>query len=160
MIRIKGWTIGRPNQRHKARKSHKGKHNRKQRSFSPGGTGLAGANIMIKPTRRTAPTLLLLLAAALSGCARAKSCLTVETLALPSAPHAILLHWQPSPEAKSYNVHRSARPDGPYRKIGASSTTWFLDFPVSAPATLYYWVTAVNDNGEGAPSSRLTVSLR
>ena len=137
-----------------------GEHNRSKRPFPGRELKLARADILHKTARRKAPTWLVLLVAVLSGCGRAKSYLTVETMALPDVPHTILLRWQPSPRAKFYNVHRSARPGGPFRKIGTSNTASFLDFPVSEPGTLYYSVTAANDYGESEPSSRLTVSLR
>jgi fibronectin type 3 domain-containing protein len=123
---------------------------------SPREGRIASAKLMIKAT---IPTATLFAVFALSGCSAAKSYFTAETLVLSTAPHTVTLLWQPSPGAKSYNVYRASRPGDPYQKIGSSSTTSFLDSPISAPNTLYYWVTAVNEYGESAPSKRLVVSL-
>lgn len=90
------------------------------------------------------------------GCSSTR--ITAESITVPTVPHVVLLNWQPSPKAASYNIHRSPRIGGPYQKIGTSNTVTFLD-RVSEPASFYYYVTAVNQQGESAPSIRLRVSI-
>jgi fibronectin type 3 domain-containing protein len=82
-----------------------------------------------------------------------------ESISLSNVPHAVDLNWEPSAKADSYNIYRAPRPFSTYRKVGTSTTNEFLDFPISAPNTLYYKVTAVNEYGEGAPSIRVVGSL-
>jgi fibronectin type 3 domain-containing protein len=82
-----------------------------------------------------------------------------ESISLSNVPHAVDLSWEPSAKADSYNMYRAPRPFSNYRKVGNSTTNEFLDFPVSAPNTLYYRVTAVNAYGESASSMHVLVSI-
>lgn len=82
-----------------------------------------------------------------------------ESISLSNIPHAIDLNWEPSANADSYNIYQASRPFGSYRIVGSSNRNEFLDFPVSAPNTSYYKVTAVNEYGESAPSPLVLVSL-
>jgi fibronectin type 3 domain-containing protein len=102
----------------------------------------------------------LVLVAARSQYSRVRELLGAEeSISLAKVPHAVALNWQPSAKANSYNIYRAPRPFSAYRKMGTSKTNEFLDFPVSAPNTLYYKVTAVNAYGESAQSMRVLVSI-
>ena len=105
------------------------------------------------------PALLLILIAGLWKYSGVRSVFFPESLMLPTAPHVVKLSWQASAKSASYNIYRAPRPFRPYRKVGTSNTTQFLDFPVAVPNTFYYTVTGVNGYGESAPSVRVLVSL-
>ena len=65
----------------------------------------------------------------------------------------IALGWTASSGATSYNVKRSAASGGPYSVVGNVITTSFTDSGLSAGATYYYVVSAVNTIGESANSN-------
>jgi hypothetical protein len=102
--------------------------------------------------------LLAIVISASCGCSKIKSFFTAESLVLSTEPHVVILNWQPSPQANSYRIHRAPRLGGPYQEIATSTAPTFLDF-ISAPATFYYYVTAINEHGESPPSARFRVSL-
>ena len=76
----------------------------------------------------------------------------------PAAPRTVVLRWEASPKAISYNIYR-AKPGALYQKIGSSGTTVYTDPQVPGRTSFFYVVTAVNENGESEPSKRLEVSI-
>ena len=63
----------------------------------------------------------------------------------------IYVSWSSSAAATSYNVYRSVTYLGPYTKIGSTGDTNYTDYsPLGGPN--HYQITAVNGEGESAPS--------
>lgn len=88
-----------------------------------------------------------------------RSYLVEQSMATPGTPHSAKLSWTLSQSATSYNIYRSSRGEGSYRKIGMATMPPFFDFPVSGPAIYFYAVTAVNDKGESQYSIPMAASL-
>jgi hypothetical protein len=69
------------------------------------------------------------------------------------------VNWNLVSGAQSYNIYRSTNSAGPFVEVGSVSggISTFVD---SAPASkaYYYYVTAVNGNGESKPSKGITAS--
>jgi fibronectin type 3 domain-containing protein len=68
----------------------------------------------------------------------------------------ISLSWGATSGATSYIVKRSAVPGGPYTTIYTGTATSHADASVSAGATYYYVIVAVNAAGESAGSTELS----
>lgn len=66
------------------------------------------------------------------------------------------LSWTASLSAATYNVKRATVSGGPYTTIASSSTTSFVDSPLTASTTYYYVVSAVNAIGESANSAQVS----
>jgi fibronectin type 3 domain-containing protein len=76
-----------------------------------------------------------------------------------SADAQVTVSWTVVTEAESYNVYRSDSQTGTYTKVGASTTTSYVDTVVRV-GTYYYKVGAVNADGfESAPSASTTVTV-
>jgi hypothetical protein len=72
----------------------------------------------------------------------------------------ISLSWAPSQGATTYTVKRSAKSGAPLEiTTGGMTSTTFTDITASTGMTYDYVVTAVNANGESAPSVAATVFL-
>ncbi|WP_256760478.1 S-layer homology domain-containing protein [Cohnella sp. WQ 127256] len=70
------------------------------------------------------------------------------------------LRWDTVSGATSYNVKRSDAPGGPFKaKRSNLKGTTYTDTTASKGNTYYYQVTAGNENGEGAPSRILPVTV-
>jgi fibronectin type 3 domain-containing protein len=102
----------------------------------------------VRRLTQIAATLLLTLAA----CTKAKP---IE----PAQPRTVVLTWQASPKATSYNVYRASRPNYAYEKLGSSTTPTYTDSPVPGRGTVFYTVSAVNKDGESERSQRIVVSI-
>lgn len=93
------------------------------------------------------------------------------TVGVPGAPSAVTvtagdnettISWDAVAEATSYNVYRSTTQGGQGTKIGASTTTAYVDSTAANGTTYYYVVTANNAVGEGSasvPSSGATPAV-
>jgi parallel beta-helix repeat protein len=82
-----------------------------------------------------------------------------ENTSASSADAQVTVSWTAVTEAESYNVYRSDSQTGTYTKVGASTTTSYVDTVVRA-GTYYYKVGAVNADGfESAPSASTTVTV-
>jgi fibronectin type 3 domain-containing protein len=76
-----------------------------------------------------------------------------------AADAQVTVSWAAVSEAESYNVYRSTSQTGAYTKVGASTTTSYVD-TVAAAGTYYYKASAVNADGfESAPSTPTTVAV-
>lgn len=72
-------------------------------------------------------------------------------------PNSISLSWNPVINTNSYNVYRTTGSGSPVLVTpGPGSNTIFTDAPLTANTTYTYTVTAVNNEGETAPSSPFT----
>jgi predicted alpha-1,2-mannosidase len=73
---------------------------------------------------------------------------------------AVTLTWAVSPGATSYNVYRGTLPGGEGSTPIASgvTTTSFMDNGLTNGTTYYYFVTAVNDQGESGPSREVSAT--
>lgn len=63
------------------------------------------------------------------------------------------LSWKAIKGAESYEIYRSGTTSGDYTHIGTSTTNGYSDKDLTANATYYYKVSAVNGIGEGATTS-------
>jgi alpha-galactosidase len=69
-----------------------------------------------------------------------------------SPGNAILLNWNPTLAAVTYNVKRATVSGGPYNTITNVPVATFTDSTVVSGATYYYVVSAVSSLGEGSNS--------
>jgi fibronectin type 3 domain-containing protein len=65
----------------------------------------------------------------------------------------VILGWNPSTGATSYNVKNATNTGGPYTTITNMTATSFVDTNVTNGTTYYYVVSALNQYGESANSS-------
>jgi fibronectin type 3 domain-containing protein len=74
--------------------------------------------------------------------------------------HAVILTWQSTNNAATYNVYRGTAHGGPYTKIasGVGNTT-YSDTQVTHNQTLYYVATAVSGNSESGYSNEAVVTI-
>lgn len=70
----------------------------------------------------------------------------------------VLLNWNASAGATSYNVKRATVFGGPYTTIASPSGAGYTDTAVVGGATYYYVVSAVNGVGESANSSQVSAT--
>lgn len=79
----------------------------------------------------------------------------------PSHPHSVDLKWNASPSRDvRYNVYRSEKADGPYRKLTPDPVprTTYTDRMVQSGHTYFYRVTAVDKQShESAFSTQIKV---
>ena len=66
----------------------------------------------------------------------------------------IALSWNPLSLATSYNIYRSTTPGSQGTRIGASSTSSYIDQTAAGGTTYYYEITALDSVGEGPPSTQ------
>lgn len=71
----------------------------------------------------------------------------------------ITLAWEPVEGALKYHVKRGATPGGPYSTIDAATSGAGAVDETAGMGTVYYVVTAANDDGESAPSNEATAVL-
>jgi hypothetical protein len=62
------------------------------------------------------------------------------------------LEWDTVTGASSYKIYRALSQNGTYSYIGTASTTSYSNPGLSANTTYWYKVSAINSEGEGAPS--------
>jgi len=70
----------------------------------------------------------------------------------------VLMLWNASTGATSYNIKRATISGGPYTIIGSSVDPNYNDNSVSNGTTYYYVVSAVNSSGEGLSSTQVSVT--
>ena len=70
----------------------------------------------------------------------------------------IILTWNASSGATSYNVKRSTTNGGPYTTIASPATASYTNTGLTNGTPYYYVVTAVNSAGESGPSSQATAT--
>ena len=60
-----------------------------------------------------------------------------------------------------YNIYRSSRPTGPFSRINlvTEAATVYQDYFVTAGASYYYYVTAVNAQSESLHSNVVTAKV-
>ncbi len=68
------------------------------------------------------------------------------------------LTWTSTPGATSYNVKRSTVSGGTYTTVGTVPTSGFINTGLTNGTTYHYVVSAVNDGGENANSSQVSVT--
>ena len=74
--------------------------------------------------------------------------------------HSIILTWNSSQGAASYNVYRGTVSGGPYSKLAAGITsTTYTDVQVTTNQTLYYVTTAVSGGSESGYSNQVTAVI-
>jgi len=73
----------------------------------------------------------------------------------------VTLTWQPIMKSRlnGYRIYRG-NASGQQFIVGGSEQPTFIDTEVKSGETYYYRVTAINDFGEGLPSSPLRVEIR
>lgn len=86
--------------------------------------------------------------------------LSEPVLTATAETEKINLVWTEVSGAIGYNVKRAIASGGPYQTIATSVTgATYSDTSASAGITYYYVVTAINGNGEGAPSNVASATL-
>lgn len=70
--------------------------------------------------------------------------------------HSVTLHWDASASVVGYNVYRSDKPGGPYKKLNTQpiSRTSYRDSTVRAGRNYYYIVKAVTSTKEESIASK------
>ena len=69
----------------------------------------------------------------------------------------INLSWSKTENAESYNIYRSAVPDGGYTVIGTTESLSFKDTDLRADTTYYYKVSAQSDETQSNLSKETSV---
>jgi hypothetical protein len=69
--------------------------------------------------------------------------------------HSVLLSWNSSSGATSYNVLRGTNTGGPYSNIASTASTTYTDSTVSGSQTYFYVITASNSSGTSAFSAEV-----
>ena len=70
----------------------------------------------------------------------------------------VVLNWNASTGATSYNVSRSTTSGGPYTKLASPAATAFTDATVSNGTTYYYVVAAVNAYGASTNTAQVSAT--
>jgi fibronectin type 3 domain-containing protein len=84
---------------------------------------------------------------------------TPTNVTASAANTQVTVSWTAVTGAKSYNVYRSTNQTGTYTKVGAPTTTSYVD-TVTVTGTYYYKVSAVSEGGlESAYSASTTVTI-
>ncbi len=85
--------------------------------------------------------------------------------AVPANPSArvnaakVLVNWDFSPQADSYNIKRSDQPGGPYTSVATGiALPEYVDTQITAGSTYYYVVSAVNALGESQDSAEASAA--
>jgi TatA/E family protein of Tat protein translocase len=68
----------------------------------------------------------------------------------------IVLDWNASPGASSYNVKRSGASGGPYIQIASTAATNFTDSGLASGTKYFYVVSSYNAGGESANSTEVS----
>jgi len=109
-------------------------------TFTPSASGTATGNITFASNASNGPTV-----QALTGSGTAP------------LPHSVDLSWSASSGSGvvGYNIYRGTKTGGPYNKVNSSlnTDTTFTDSSVTAGATYFYVVTAVDGAGTESPFS-------
>jgi hypothetical protein len=108
-------------------------------TFKPNASGTATANLTLTSDAANSPTTV-----------------TLAGVGVAVKAHSTDLTWTASQDpVVGYNVYRGGTQGGPYTKINAvvNAPTNYTDSTVSAGATYYYVVTAVDANGVESPRS-------
>jgi hypothetical protein len=71
----------------------------------------------------------------------------------------VVLKWNASVDATSYNVKRATNSGGPYTTLVSDPTNNFVDGNVATGPTYYYVISAVDQFGESVNSSQVSASL-
>ena len=79
-------------------------------------------------------------------------------LAALAGNQQVVLTWNASSGATSYQVKRGTTSGGPYTLVGSATAANYTDTAVTADTTYYYVVTAVNVAGESANSNEATAT--
>ena len=79
-----------------------------------------------------------------------------ENLAALALNARVILTWNASQGAQTYNVKRATSPGGTYTTIGNTAATTYTDHTAANNTTYYYTVSAVNGSGEGSPSTAVS----
>src|SRR5271165_556768 len=79
-------------------------------------------------------------------------------LAATAGNMQVMLVWNASPGATSYNVKRATMNGGPYSQLAAPTSANYTDSGLTNGTTYYYVVSAVNSAGESANSGQVSAT--
>ncbi|PKL39131.1 MAG: hypothetical protein CVV44_09710 [Spirochaetae bacterium HGW-Spirochaetae-1] len=65
------------------------------------------------------------------------------------SPTSVFITWDASGENDTYRIYRAARPQGPFRKIGESGSTSYIDYSAEPGIEYWYTVEALRDSIPG-----------
>jgi fibronectin type 3 domain-containing protein len=81
-------------------------------------------------------------------------------ITVKASGHSVVLTWNASQNAASYNVYRGTMQGGPYVKVSSGIvSTAFTDVHVTHNQTLYYVTTAVSGSSESGYSNEATAKI-
>jgi fibronectin type 3 domain-containing protein len=81
-------------------------------------------------------------------------------ITVKASGHSVVLTWNASQNATSYNVYRGTTQGGPYVKVSSGIVgTTYTDVHVTHNQTLYYVTTAVSGSGESGYSNEATAVI-
>jgi fibronectin type 3 domain-containing protein len=82
------------------------------------------------------------------------------SVSIVTTGHSVILSWNSSPGATTYNVYRGTASGGPYTRVasGLLSTT-YTDVQVTQNQTLYYVTTAVSGSYESSYSNQVVAVI-
>lgn len=83
----------------------------------------------------------------------------VNLIATSTVTGKVSLNWSPPMSALSFNIYRGTTSGGETIMVsGVTGASSYTDLTAASGTTYYYYVTAVNEVGEGAKSNEATVT--
>lgn len=72
---------------------------------------------------------------------------------------ANVLTWREPTPVDKFNIYRAISPQGPFMKIGSSTTATYKDDQIAPEVRYYYEITSVRGGVESARSAEVSIKL-